>query len=187
MTTSERHDAALGQVLELAILLNDDMTRALARDGLTVARTHLLWELHQRGPSTQRVLADALGVSPRNITGLVDGLVATGFVTREPHPADRRRTELVLTDSGRGEVVGHLMPMLVALDQLDRGFRRLSPDQRVVIVLHHYLGLSLAESAAALAIPLGTMQSRLSRATQSMRAALDADERPAAGAMEVAR
>jgi RNA polymerase sigma-70 factor (ECF subfamily) len=72
-------------------------------------------------------------------------------------------------------------------DQLARGFRRLSPEQRAVIVLHHYLGLSLAESAEALAIPLGTMQSRLSRATQAMRAALDADERPAAGAVEVAR
>src|SRR5829696_3451356 len=72
-------------------------------------------------------------------------------------------------------------------DQLDRGFRRLSPEQRTVIVLHHYLGLSLVESAEVLAIPLGTMQSRLSRATQAMRAALDADERPTAGAMEVAR
>lgn len=72
-------------------------------------------------------------------------------------------------------------------DQLDRGFRRLSPEQRAPIVLHHYLGLSIAESAEALAIPLGTMQSRLNRATQAMRAALDADERPALGAMEVAR
>jgi RNA polymerase sigma-70 factor, ECF subfamily len=72
-------------------------------------------------------------------------------------------------------------------DQLDRGFRRLSPEQRAVIVLHHYLGLSLAESAEALAIPLGTMQSRLNRAKQAMRAALDADERPAVGAVEVSR
>jgi RNA polymerase sigma-70 factor, ECF subfamily len=71
-------------------------------------------------------------------------------------------------------------------DQLDRGFRRLSPEQRAVIVLHHYLGLSLVESAEVLAIPLGTMQSRLSRATQAMRAALEADERPAY-ASEVAR
>lgn len=72
-------------------------------------------------------------------------------------------------------------------DQLDRGFRRLSPEQRAVIVLHHYLGLTQAEAAEALAIPLGTMQSRLSRATQAMRAALDADERPVVGAVEVAR
>ena len=62
-------------------------------------------------------------------------------------------------------------------DQLERGFRRLSPEQRAVIVLHHYLGLTLADAADTLGIPLGTMQSRLSRATQVMRAALEADER----------
>jgi len=72
-------------------------------------------------------------------------------------------------------------------DQLDRGFRRLSAEQRAVIVLHHYLGLSLAEAAEVLSIPLGTMQSRLSRATQAMRAALEADERPVVVAAEVAR
>jgi len=71
-------------------------------------------------------------------------------------------------------------------DQLDRGFRRLSHEQRAVIVLHHYLGLSLVESAEVLRIPLGTMQSRLSRATQVMRAALDADDRSSLFAVEVA-
>jgi RNA polymerase sigma-70 factor (ECF subfamily) len=76
---------------------------------------------------------------------------------------------------------------LAVRDQLDRGFRRLLPDQRAVIVLHHYLGLSLVESAETLGIPLGTMQSRLSRATQAMRAALEADDRPAGMAGEVAR
>ena len=72
-------------------------------------------------------------------------------------------------------------------DQLDRGFRRLTPEQRAVIVLHHYLGLSLLESAEVLGIPLGTMQSRLSRATQVMRAALEADDRPTQLAGGVAR
>jgi RNA polymerase sigma-70 factor (ECF subfamily) len=72
-------------------------------------------------------------------------------------------------------------------DQLERGFRRLSAEQRAVIVLHHYLGLSLADAADALGIPLGTMQSRLSRATQVMRAALEADERTPALAGEVLR
>jgi DNA-binding MarR family transcriptional regulator len=100
MRDPARHTAALDQVLELAILLNDDMTRGLGRLGLTVPRAHLLVELHQRGQSTQRVLADALGVSPRNITGLVDGLAATGFVTRGPHPTDRRATLVSLTERG---------------------------------------------------------------------------------------
>ena len=76
---------------------------------------------------------------------------------------------------------------LAIRDQLERGFRRLSPDQRAVIVLRHYLGLSLAESADALGIPLSTTQSRLNRATQAMRAALEADERSNSVAAEVAQ
>ena len=72
-------------------------------------------------------------------------------------------------------------------DQLERGFRRLSAEQRAVIVIHHYLGMSLTDAADTLGIPLGTMQSRLSRATQVMRAALEADERTPALAGEALR
>jgi DNA-binding MarR family transcriptional regulator len=100
MSEVDRYGAALDRVLELVVLLNDDMTRSLARDRLTVSRAHLLWELRQRGPATQKVLADALEVSPRTITGLIDGLVATGFVTREPHPTDRRATLVSFTEHG---------------------------------------------------------------------------------------
>ncbi|MFL5642908.1 MAG: RNA polymerase sigma factor [Chloroflexota bacterium] len=63
-------------------------------------------------------------------------------------------------------------------DQLERGFRRLDADQRMVLVLHYYLGLSLDEAADALGVPPGTVRSRLNRATRAMRAALDADARP---------
>lgn len=100
MNEQERFGAALDQVIMLVVLFNEDMTRSLARDGLTVSRAHLLWELRKRGPSTQRELADALGVSARNITGLVDGLVGTGFVTRQPHPTDRRATLVSFTEHG---------------------------------------------------------------------------------------
>ena len=50
----------------------------------------MLWELAHSGPSTQHALAARLEVSPRNITGLVDALEAGGYVTRSPHPTDRR-------------------------------------------------------------------------------------------------
>jgi DNA-binding MarR family transcriptional regulator len=99
MSTDVRYGAALDRVLQLVVLLGEDMARSLARDGLTVSRARVLWRL-QPGPTTQRALADALGVSPRTITGLVDSLVATGFVTREPHPTDRRATLVTLTDHG---------------------------------------------------------------------------------------
>jgi DNA-binding MarR family transcriptional regulator len=100
MPSQDGRREALNQVLELVVLLNDDMTQRFARDGITASRAHLLWELRQRGPSTQRVLAGSLAVSPRNITGLVDALVATGFVTREPHPTDRRATLVSFTEHG---------------------------------------------------------------------------------------
>ncbi len=63
-------------------------------------------------------------------------------------------------------------------DQLRRGFSRLEPDARALIVLHHYLDLPLPEVALACGIPLGTAKSRLHRALRTMRAALDADLRP---------
>ena len=70
-------------------------------------------------------------------------------------------------------------------DTLDRGFRRLSPDHRAVLVLHHYLGLSDDEAADALNVPAGTIKSRLNRATSALRAALEADARLSADRLAV--
>ena len=95
---------ALDLLLEISLLVTEDMRESLARDGLTPSRTRLLWVLGLQGPMTQRALADALGVSPRNVTGLVDALVATGFVTREPHPTDRRAAVVPFTEHGAATV-----------------------------------------------------------------------------------
>lgn len=100
MPSANRQQQALNRLLEVVVFLGNDMTESLARDGLTGARAHVLWELQRSGPTTQRALADAMNVSARNVTGLVDGLVATGFVTREPHPTDRRATWVTFTDRG---------------------------------------------------------------------------------------
>jgi len=64
-------------------------------------------------------------------------------------------------------------------DQLERGFRRLEPEQRALLVLRHYAGLETAEIAEALGIPPGTARSRLHHAHRAMRAALEADARTA--------
>jgi RNA polymerase sigma-70 factor (ECF subfamily) len=62
-------------------------------------------------------------------------------------------------------------------DRLRRGFARLPVEQRVVLVLVHYLGLSGPEIAAMLELPIGTVRSRLRYATRAMQAALEADDR----------
>ena len=87
----------LDRLLQIADLFQKDMARAFEGTGLTPARVHLLWMLQHAGPSTQQVLAQLLGVSPRNITGLVDALEGTGHVRRTPHPTDRRAVLVELT------------------------------------------------------------------------------------------
>jgi RNA polymerase sigma factor (sigma-70 family) len=66
---------------------------------------------------------------------------------------------------------------IVDRDELDRGFRRLAPEARAIVVLHHYLDLSLPEIGLILGIPVGTAKSRLHRALQEMRASMEADGR----------
>ena len=64
-------------------------------------------------------------------------------------------------------------------EQLDRAFERLSLEQRTVLVLHHYADMSHESIADALGIAVGTARSRLHRAHEALRAALEADARPA--------
>ena len=65
-------------------------------------------------------------------------------------------------------------------DELARAFGRLPPDQRAALVLQHYRGLTMQEIAEILDVPVGTVRSRLHYAKQAMRAAIEADARPAA-------
>lgn len=97
---SNRRIAALDQLMLVTHLLSADLERYVASHGLTTSRVQLLWHLGRLGPCQQRDLAAALEVSPRNVTGLVDGLVDTGFVTRESHPTDRRATLVTPTRKG---------------------------------------------------------------------------------------
>jgi RNA polymerase sigma-70 factor, ECF subfamily len=69
---------------------------------------------------------------------------------------------------------------VIQRDQLETAIRRLSVDHRTVLVLHHYADMPLERVAQILEIPLGTVNSRLHHAMRAMRAALDADARPAA-------
>lgn len=100
MNNHEMRVVALHRLLDLTVLLHDDATRSLARDGLTTSRATVLWHVRRHGPATQRELAHAMNVSARTITGLVDALVDTGFVTREPHPTDRRANLVTFTGHG---------------------------------------------------------------------------------------
>ena len=89
------------------------------------------------------------------------------------HRVDVELTEIALP------AADDALRVIADRDQLERGFVRLEPEMRAVIVLHHYLDLPLPVVAASLGIPVGTAKSRLHRALGLMRAALDADTRSA--------
>jgi DNA-binding MarR family transcriptional regulator len=89
----------MDKLMALSMAISSDLARYERESGLTAARIHLMWEL-AAGPTTQKQLAAAMQVTPRNVTGLVDGLVASGHVTREPHPADRRAALVTPTPDG---------------------------------------------------------------------------------------
>lgn len=128
----------LDRLLEVSELFQKDMANAFAGTPLTPARTRLLWELAATGPSTQHALATRLEVSPRNITGLVDALEAGGYVTRSPHPNDRRAiivslaasAEVFMRDMQRdhaelsAELIGAVAP--ADRDALLRGFEAIA-------------------------------------------------------------
>lgn len=80
----------------------------------------------------------------------------------------RQPEESVDDDAGR----------LADRDRIERGFQRLSPEQRAVVALKHFWCLDDGEIAGVLDVPTGTVRSRLFYAMRALRAAIDADERP---------
>lgn len=55
---------------------------------------------------------------------------------------------------------------------LNAAFERISPDNRIAITLYYLEGYSIAEIAAILDVPIGTIKSRLSRARANLKTIL---------------
>jgi RNA polymerase sigma-70 factor (ECF subfamily) len=129
-------------------------------------------------------LQDALVIAWRRLRGLRDPDRFDAWLTRLlvnvciTHAArERRRTANLRVLPLDGPAAPDEMLSIADRDLLDRGFRRLPPDQRAILVLHHFLGYAPSEIAETLGIPPGTARSRLFNAHRAMRAALEADAR----------
>ncbi|MFN8620278.1 MAG: MarR family winged helix-turn-helix transcriptional regulator [Chloroflexota bacterium] len=80
---------------------------SLESAGESVPRLRLLYELHCNGSQKMADLAEKLGVTPRSVTALVDGLEAEHQVRRVAHPTDRRITMIEITN-GAAEIDGQM-------------------------------------------------------------------------------
>jgi RNA polymerase sigma-70 factor (ECF subfamily) len=91
---------------------------------------------------------------------------------------ERRETDRVRRIPMPDDPPGDDLPRIVAdRDELERGFRDLTPEHRAVLVLHYFVGLPITEVAETLGIPAGTAGSRLHYAVDYLRSSLQANER----------
>ena len=158
---------------------------ALLVDG-SLGRLYAVARLILRdGDRAYDAVQDALIDAWRDIRGLRDPDRVDAWFRRLVVRACYRQ---IRTERRRSVVELHVVPdeavaedaselSIADRDVLERGFARLDPEHRAVLVLRYYLDLTVPEVADTLDIPLGTAKSRLSRAIAEMRAALEADVR----------
>jgi DNA-binding MarR family transcriptional regulator len=126
---------ALRDLMEAGALLRHVVSR---RAGLSETEMTALNHLSRDALGPAEV-ARLLEVSTAASTGIVDRLVDRGHAERRPHPDDRRRVEVHLTDSGRSEIIEHLGPMFARLAALDASF-----DEAELVVVERYLRGAIA-------------------------------------------
>jgi RNA polymerase sigma-70 factor, ECF subfamily len=158
---------------------------------LVRARSGRLFAIAQRilrdVDRAEDALQDALVIAWRDLRDIRDPDRLDAWLTRvtvhvclTQASRERRRVANLRILPIDGPAAPDALSLIADRDVLERGFRRLPPDQRAILVLHHYLGYPPAEIAETLGIPAGTARSRLFNAHRAMRAALDADRRSVA-------
>ena len=155
---------------------------------LIVARQDRLFATAQRIlrdiDRAEDALQDALVIAWRDLRGLRDPDRFDAWLQRllinvciAQATRERRRTANLRVLPIEGPAGPDELLSVAERDLLERGFRRLPPEQRAILAMHHYLGYAPSEIAETLGIPAGTARSRLHHAHRAMRAALEADAR----------
>jgi RNA polymerase sigma-70 factor (ECF subfamily) len=178
---------------ELVILAREGDHDAFARlVAASVGRLNAIARLILRDYAlAEDAVQDAFVDAWRSLPGLRDPERFDAWLTRllvrscqdVRRRARRRVVELPLLSDEGPHVADHQATFAMT-DQIERGLRGLTVDQRAVLVLSFYLDLPVAEAASTLGIPAGTMKSRLHRAILALRASVDADDRPVARTAE---
>jgi RNA polymerase sigma-70 factor (ECF subfamily) len=92
--------------------------------------------------------------------------------TRRGRPTSLQTDEAARLPDPRRDFRGAVEARMV----LEPAFEALSPDQRAVLALHYSMGYSIAETADALELRVGTAKSRLNAGLAALRAAIGPDE-----------
>lgn len=130
-------------VIRLADVLADAINARLRTQGLHLAAVQALAVLEGAdGPLTPNEINANLHLTSGSVTSLLDRLEQRGLVTRGPHPTDRRKVLVSITDAGCELVDWHL-PETIAIQTALFGV--LSEDQ--LIELNHLVETVLRASS----------------------------------------
>lgn len=99
----EALDVITDALLTASRLLVAISARSIARvdETITIPQFRTLVILSNRGPVNLATLAGLLGVQPSAAGRMVDRLVSSGLIDRQPHPSSRRELLAALTARGR--------------------------------------------------------------------------------------
>ncbi|MBS2961837.1 MarR family transcriptional regulator [Actinocrinis puniceicyclus] len=89
---------------QLRLVIGQLVRRVRVMEDEPFAHRATLGFLDRDGPMTTSDLAHAQRVRPQSMARTVGQLAEEGLVRFEPHPSDRRKTLVVLTESGREAV-----------------------------------------------------------------------------------
>ncbi len=117
------------RVIELQRQVNREIRKIASDDAwmelnLTIAQLKSLFFITNEGSTNSGKLAAALGVTPANVTGIVERLVEQGLISRTENPEDRRMLLLQPGDKGQALLADlrerHMARLSEVLEQMSR-------------------------------------------------------------------
>jgi DNA-binding MarR family transcriptional regulator len=99
-------DEEMARAIRAVVIAAENFRLRAARDVLGVGSTEIsaLFYLFTEGTSTPTELAARLQITTASVTELVERLSRAGLARRAPHPHDRRKVVLSLTDAAQRQV-----------------------------------------------------------------------------------
>lgn len=100
---SDNAEALAAELMEVAPLVMREIRAMMRRNrsaGLTVPQFRALVFVRRRPNCSLTAVAEHLGLSTPATSRMIDTLVASGYIEREPSPTDRRFVTLRLSEQG---------------------------------------------------------------------------------------
>jgi DNA-binding MarR family transcriptional regulator len=121
MSVESPHASAIAVALiGFARALNVRLREMPEGTGLALSELNVLGGI-EKGYDLSATLVRKLLLDAPRVSRIVEGFVASGYITREPDPDDRRRCRLQLTPSGAEHLARGRAELALAMEDLLRG------------------------------------------------------------------